>query len=88
MRIKNLGGGQWGSIKKIDSVTLETEKNHLIRNFLRDGRERVKNYNRFQDILSWLNLWNFSKLTFQFSNFLFILTSEVTDCCKKWLVFR
>ena len=28
-------------LKKRDSFTLETSKNHLIRNFLRNGRERV-----------------------------------------------
>ena len=28
-------------LKKLDSFTLETSKNHLIRNFLRDGRVRV-----------------------------------------------
>ena len=43
MRIKNLSGGQWGPIeKKLDSFTLETSKNHLIRNFLRNERLRVK----------------------------------------------
>ena len=36
-------GGQWGPIlKKLDSFTLETSKNHLIRSFLRKGRLRVK----------------------------------------------
>ena len=28
--------------KKLDSFTLETSKNHLIRSFLRNGRLRVK----------------------------------------------
>ena len=28
-------------LKKLDSFTLETSKNHLIRNFLRNGRVRV-----------------------------------------------
>ena len=28
--------------KKLDSLTLETSKNNLIRNFLRNGRVRVK----------------------------------------------
>ena len=28
-------------LKKLDSFTLETSKNHLIRNFLRNGRGRV-----------------------------------------------
>ena len=28
-------------LKKLDSLTLETSKNHLIRNFLRNGRLRV-----------------------------------------------
>ena len=36
----------WGvsevRFKKLDSFTLETSKNHLIRNFLRNGRLRVK----------------------------------------------
>ena len=36
------GGGQWGPIKKkLDSFTLETSKNQLIRNFLRNGRLRA-----------------------------------------------
>ena len=29
-------------LKKLDSFTLEISKNHLIRNFLRNGRLRVK----------------------------------------------
>ena len=29
-------------LKKLDSFTSETSKNHLIRNFLRNGRLRVK----------------------------------------------
>ena len=42
MHIKNLRG-QWGPIKKkLDSFTLETSRNHLIRNFMRNGRVRVK----------------------------------------------
>ena len=42
MRIKNLMGGQWGLIKKkLDFFTLEMAKNHLICNFLRNGRLRV-----------------------------------------------
>ena len=45
MRIKNLMGGQWGPILKLDSFTLETSKNHLIRSFLRNGRLRVKKCN-------------------------------------------
>ena len=43
MRIKNLRGGSVRSdLKKLDSFTLETSKNHLIRNFLRNERLRVK----------------------------------------------
>ena len=42
MRIKNLRGSVRSDDKKIDSFTLETSKNHLIRNFLRNGRLRVK----------------------------------------------
>ena len=42
MRIKNLRGGQWDPIKKLDPFTLETSKNNLIHNFLREGRVRVK----------------------------------------------
>ena len=35
-------GGQWVRFKKKrDSFTFETLKNHLIRNFLRNGRVRV-----------------------------------------------
>ena len=36
MRIKKL------DLKKLDSFTLETPKNHLIRNFLRNERVRVE----------------------------------------------
>ena len=39
MRIKNLRNG--GGVKKLDSFTLETSKNHLIRNFSCNGRLRV-----------------------------------------------
>ena len=45
MRIKNLRGGGVSEVrfkKKLDYFTLETSKNHLIRNFLRNGRLRVK----------------------------------------------
>ena len=46
MRIKNLMGGQCSPIlKKLDSLTLETSKNHLIRSFLRNGRLRDKMLN-------------------------------------------
>ena len=40
---KSEGGGSVSSdFKKLDSFTLETSKNHLIRSFLRNGRLRVK----------------------------------------------
>ena len=42
MRIKNLMWASEVRLKKLDSFTLETSKNHLIRNFLRSGRLRVK----------------------------------------------
>ena len=44
MRIKNLGGrgSVRSDLKKLDSFTLGTSKNLLIRNFLRNGLERVK----------------------------------------------
>ena len=43
MRIKNLRGVSEVPFKKqLDSFTLKTSKNHLIRNFLRNGRLRVK----------------------------------------------
>ena len=52
IRIKNLMRGQWGPIlKKLDSFTLETSKNHLIRSFLRNGRLRVKRKNNFESKL-------------------------------------
>ena len=35
-------GDQWDPLKKLDSLTLEMSKNHLIHNFLRNGRLRVK----------------------------------------------
>ena len=41
MRIKNLSGVSEVRFKKLDSFTLETSKNHLIHNFLRNGRLRV-----------------------------------------------
>ena len=43
MRIKNLrgGGSVRSDLKKLDSFTLEMSKNHLISNFLRNGRLRV-----------------------------------------------
>ena len=41
MRIKNLMGVSEVRFKKLDSFTLETSKNYLIRNFLRNGRLRV-----------------------------------------------
>ena len=35
---KKIWEGQWGPIlKKPDAFTLETSKNHLIRNFMRNG---------------------------------------------------
>ena len=42
MRIKNRMGVSDVRFKKLDSLTLEKSKNHLIRNFLRNGRLRVK----------------------------------------------
>ena len=42
MRIKNLRGSVRSDFKKLDSFTLETSKNHLIRKFLRNGRLMVK----------------------------------------------
>ena len=39
---KSEGGSVRSDLKKLDSFTLETSKNHLIRNFLRNGRLRVK----------------------------------------------
>ena len=48
--------------QKLDSFTLEPSKNHLIRNFLRDGRVRVKSRNlvifsflRCQKFIEFLN---------------------------------
>ena len=46
IRIKNLREGVMTRVievrlKKIDSCTVETSKNHLIRNLLRNGRVRV-----------------------------------------------
>ena len=42
MRIKNLREVSEVQFKKLDSFTLETSKNHLIRKFLRNGRVRFK----------------------------------------------
>ena len=41
MRIKNLRGVSEVRLKKLEFFTLETLKNHLIQNFLRNGRMRV-----------------------------------------------
>ena len=44
---KSMGRGSVRSdLKKLDLFTLETSKNHLIRNFLRNGRVRVNEYYR------------------------------------------
>ena len=49
MRIKNLRGEvSEVRFKKLDSFSLETSKIHLIRNFLRNGRLRVKLQNKIQ----------------------------------------
>ena len=42
IRIKKLRGVSEVRLKKLDSFTLKTSKNQLIRNFLRNGRLRVK----------------------------------------------
>ena len=42
MSIKNLMRVSEVSLQKLDSFTLETSKNQLIRNFRRNGRVRVK----------------------------------------------
>ena len=48
MPIKNLRKGQWGPIfKKLESFTLKTSKNQLIRNFLRNGLVKIKTYSRY-----------------------------------------
>ena len=44
LRIKNLMGVSEVRLKKLDSFTLEMPKNHLNRNFLRNGRMRVNNF--------------------------------------------
>ena len=44
MRIKNRRRSVGSDLKKLDSFTLETSKNHLIRNFLRNGRLRVNRH--------------------------------------------
>ena len=70
MRIENLRGAVRSDLEKLDSFTLETSKNHLIHNFLRNGRVKV-NHSRhegrpfsrnfsffmqtaFQDCFNWL----------------------------------
>ena len=46
--------GQWAPIiKKLDSLTLETSKNHLIRNFLLNRRVRVKISRLFYNAVRW-----------------------------------
>ena len=44
---KSEGGVSKVRFKKLDSFTLETSKNHLIRNLLRNGRLRVKQVDFF-----------------------------------------
>ena len=51
MRIKNLRGGSVRSdLKKLDSFTLETSKNKLIRNFMRNGH--VRSNDQFMKLFS------------------------------------
>ena len=55
MRLKNLRGSVRSDLKKLDSFTLETSKNQLIRSFLRNGHLKVKskiikNNSRLQNI--------------------------------------
>ena len=42
MRVKNPRGSVKSNLKKLVSFILETSKNHLIPNYLRNGRVRVK----------------------------------------------
>ena len=43
--------------KKLDSFTLKTSENHLIRNFLRNGRVRVNSLFSFYQINPQIYLW-------------------------------
>ena len=52
MRIKHLSEVR---LKKLDSFTLETSKNHLIRNILRNGRLRVNRISRVQNNFFWIS---------------------------------
>ena len=58
----------WGSVRsyfrKVDSFTLETSENHLIRNCLRNGRLRVNNNAcwRLKKSLCFLRNWGLRKL--------------------------
>ena len=58
-------------LKKLESFTLETSKNHLIRNFLRKGRVRVKPEIKENETFLLQNKWNKAKLDFQFMNLQF-----------------
>ena len=51
MDIKNLRGSLRSDLKKLDSFTFETSKNHLIRKFLRNWRLRVK-ANKFPNVIN------------------------------------
>ena len=65
MRIKNLRGvSEVRYKKKLDSFTLVTSKNHLIRNFLRNGRVRVNIFNLYIDIFNIINQYNQIKILF------------------------
>ena len=52
--------------KKLESLTLETSKNHLIRNFLRNGRVRVKIKNMVESIGEFENSWEIRKIILPF----------------------
>ena len=93
MRIKNLRGGQWGPIKKkLDSFTLETSKNHLIRNFCAMGAWGLsENFlitvKPSDDVLFLLDAKNFFSASTNFKLWAYS-ESSITLFSRLWKIFE
>ena len=59
MSNKNLRGVSEVRLKKLDSFTFGTSKNHLIRIFLRNGRLRLKIYQKYIKLILSDHSWDF-----------------------------
>ena len=57
MCLKNLRSLVRSDLKKLDSFTLKTSKNHLISNFLRNDRVRVKRFLFYRTPESYIQLY-------------------------------